>query len=115
MFSTNYPAFAALLNLVAGLAKNLAVQNGSLVQKLESEASEVPALVAFLPLASQLGAEVQQLKSSPADIVGGVELLVSDLGFSSTKAQAVINAAFPLAQSIVGLVPQVQALVSAIG
>jgi hypothetical protein len=113
-FQTTYPALYALINLLAGVAKGMAVQGETLVQKLEGEAMELPSLVSFLPLAGSIGAEIEAIKSSPGDIVGAAECLVTDLAFTSAKAQAVINAAFPLANSIAALVPQVTAVVAAI-
>lgn len=113
-FKSNYPVFSALILLVADFAKNLAVQGESMLAKVEGEVTIVPSILSFIPQASGLGAEVDKLKASPTDCIGGVELLVTDLAFSSERAQAVMSAAFPLADSLVVLVPQVKALVVAI-
>ena len=112
-FSTKYPTITALILLVANVAKDAAVQGETLVQKLEASVVLVPQALALIPNVSLLGAEVSALKASPLDLEAGAELLVADLAFSSPKAQAVIAAAFPLAEALVGLVPQVSALVAA--
>lgn len=112
-FSQKYPAFAALLNLLAVAAKDL-VAPGSLVGKLSSLVNEIAPIVAFMPQAGLLGAEVAALKASPQDIIMCGEALVADLAFSSGKAQAIIAAAFPVGEALAGLVPQIEALVAAI-
>lgn len=113
-FASKYPALAALIGLVSNFGKDMAVQNETVIQKLEGSISLVPSILAFIPQASLLGAEVSALKASPTDLVSGAELLVTDLAFTSEKAQAIITAAFPLAESLAALVPQVGALTSAI-
>lgn len=113
-FKSKYPAFVSLLALVSALAQDLSAQGESMVQKLEGSISLVPQALAFIPQASLLSAEVDALKASPADLEGGVELLITDLSFSSEKAKGIVSAAFPLAESLVSLVPQAQALVAAI-
>ncbi|MDR3608532.1 MAG: hypothetical protein P4M08_14305 [Oligoflexia bacterium] len=115
MFASKYPAFTALFALVGGAASILAVQSETLIQKVEGEAAELPGLLAFLPQAGSLGAEVTALKASPTDMEAAAEMLISDFKFSSSKAQSVIAAAFPLAESLVGTtLPQVKALIAAI-
>lgn len=114
MFASKYPAFAALLALLPPLLTDFEATGTSFVQKLEGAVVIVPGILAFIPQASQLGAEVAALKASPSDLEAGAELLVTDLAFSSTKAQAIITAAFPLAESLVALAPQISALVGAI-
>lgn len=113
-FAQKYPAFAALLQLVATIGQDMAVQGESLTAKLESLVNVAGPLVAFLPQASALGAEIAALKASPTDIEAAGEALVSDLAFSSAKAKAIIAAAFPVAESLAALVAPVQALVAAL-
>jgi len=113
-FKSKYPAFTALLALAAALAQDVAAQGETVLQKLEGSIALVPQALAFMPMASGLGAEVAALKAAPTDIEAGVEVLITDLAFSSDKAKAIIAAAFPLAESLVGLVPQVESLVKAI-
>lgn len=113
-FKTKYPAFAALLGLVSAFALDLVTENETLVQKLENSISLVPQVLAFLPQAGNLGQEVSLLKSNVADIEAAAETLVTDLAFSSVKAKAIVAAAFPFAEGIVALVPQGQALYTAI-
>ena len=113
-FKSKFPAITALLLISAAFAQDFAAQGETVLQKLEGSVAIVPQVLAFVPQASQLGAEASALKASPTDIEAGVEVLVTDLAFSSTKAQAIIAAVFPLAESLAGLVPQAQALVAAI-
>ncbi len=114
MFATKYPSFAALLALLAGAGKVLAVQGESLIQKLEGEAVELPSLLAFLPQAGSLGSEIVAIKGNTADIEAAAEYAVTQLAFSSEKAQAIIAAAFPVAETAVTLLGQVKTLVAAI-
>jgi hypothetical protein len=113
-FQTKYPAFYALLALMAGVGTGLVAQGETLVQKLEGEAAQLPNLLAFLPQVGSIGPELTALKSSPADIVTAGEVLVTDFAFSSDKAKAIIQASFPLAESLAGLYPQVVTLVAAL-
>lgn len=113
-FTDKYPAFTAMLAIVAEGAQDLAAQNITFVAKLESMANLVSPIIDFIPQASGLGAELTALKASPADIEAAAEQLVTDLAFTSAKAKAIIAAAFPLAESAVGMIPQVEALVAAI-
>lgn len=113
-FKAKYVAFTALLLLIADIAKGMAVQGETLIQKIEGEAAALPDLMGFLPKAGSLGAELDMLKSSPDDMVVGAELLVTDLAFSSDKAKAIVAAAFPLAEKTVGMIGDVKALVTAI-
>jgi hypothetical protein len=113
-FAQKYPAFAALLQLAATIAQDAAVQGESLVSKLESLANVAGPMIAFIPQASALSAELAQLKASPADIESAAEALVDDLDFSSDKAKAIIAAAFPVAESLVALIAPVQALIAVI-
>jgi hypothetical protein len=114
MFAQKYPAFAALLALVGAVAQDAAVQGETVLQKLEASINLVPQALAFFPQVSALSSELAALKASPGDMEAAAEALVSDLAFSSAKAKAIIAAAFPLAESLVGLVPQVQALLAAV-
>jgi hypothetical protein len=114
MFPTNYPSFAALLVLSATLGKDFAVQNETFVQKLEGAVNIVSPIITFLPQASSLGAELEKLKASAPDMEAAGEFLVTQLAFSSDKAQGIIKAAFPLAEGLVALIPQTQALLAAI-
>lgn len=113
-FAASYPAFAALLSLVANLVQDMEAPNETMLQKLEGSIGLVPVVLAFLPQASLLGPELVAIKASPLALEQGAELLVTDLAFSSAKAKAIIAAAFPVAEAIVGMVPGVQALAAAI-
>ena len=74
----------------------------------------VPQALAFFPQASLLGSELTALKANPIDLEAGAELLVTDLAFTSAKAKAIVSAAFPVAESLAAMVPQVQALITVI-
>jgi hypothetical protein len=113
-FAQKYPAFAALLEVFAVIGQDFAIQGETLVQKLEGAVNLVSPIIAFMPQASLLSAEVSQLKASPADLESAAEALVDDLEFSSAKAKAIIAAAFPFAESLVGLIPQAEALIAAV-
>lgn len=113
-FAQKYPSFAALLLIISNVARDLVVPNETLLQKLENSVSLVPQVLAFVPQASALGAEVSALKSVPADIEAAAEALVVDLAFSSDKAKAIIAASFPLAEQIVALIPSAQAVIAAV-
>lgn len=111
-FSSKYPAFAALLMAFALEAKILTDGNAWAV-KLTEEAEEISPLSQFIPQANLLGAELAQLKASPEDMVSAAEALVTDLSFTSTKAEAIIAAAFPFAEQAAAMVPASQALIAA--
>lgn len=113
-FQTSYPAFFALIGLLAGSAKIAVTTPGGVIQKLEGEVSEIPSFMAFYPLAGSLKSELGNLEKSPADIEAGVEVLVADLAFSSAKAQAIIQSAIPLARTVVTGYEQSQALINVI-
>lgn len=113
-FSSKYPAFAALLGLLGGSVAKMVSTSGSIVTKIEGEASLLPQLISFVPQASLLASELAVLKQNPADIEAAAELLVSDLAFSSSKAQVIVAAAFPVAESIANLVSPIESLVAAI-
>jgi hypothetical protein len=114
-FKVKYPIFSSLMVLVSGFTTGLLVQGESLVQKVEGEMVLLPQVLAFLPKAGGLKAELDALKAAGApDIEAGAEVLVSDMAFSSAKAQGIIQAAFPVAESVAALEPQVLALVAAI-
>jgi hypothetical protein len=113
-FKTTYPVFTALLSLISAFALDLVTENETLIQKLENSITIVPQVLGFLPIAGGLAAELAKLKASPADIEAAAETLVTDIAFSSVKAKAIIAAAFPLAESVVALVPQVGAIVAAV-
>lgn len=114
-FQAKYPAFYALIGLVADAAKDTvaaAQGSGSFLQKLIGYETLVPELIALVPLAGQLTAEAQAM--SVVDMEAAAEVLVSDLAFSSAKAMAVIAAALPLAEQLAALVAPSEALVAAI-
>ena len=113
-FKAKYPGFVALLSIAAVFAQDMAAPGETALQKLEGTVNLIKPVVAFVPQASLLGPELEALKAAPADIEGGVELLITDLAFSSDKAKAIIAAAFPLAESLVALAPQSVALIAAI-
>lgn len=115
MFPTKYPAFYALLALVAAAVKDgvqVATGGGSLLQDVLALENLAPLLMQLYPVAGQIAAEAKAM--SAADIEAAAEQLVTDLEFTSTKAQLVISKAFPLAETLASLVPQAQALVVAI-
>lgn len=113
-FSSKYPAFAALLALLGGSVAKMVSASGSIIQKLEGEAALLPQLISFVPQASLLATELAQLKQNPVDIEAAAETLVSDLAFSSSKAQAIVAAAFPVAESVANLVAPIENLVAAL-
>lgn len=113
-FKSTYPALAGLILLVADATKQLFVGGETLLQKIEGEAAVIPDLISFAPQAGNLSAEIAKLKSVPADLEAAVEMLITDLAFSSDKAKAIINAAFPVAESVVAIIPQAKVLVEAI-
>jgi hypothetical protein len=113
-FAQKYPAFAALFGLVATIAQDAAAPGETALQKLEGAVNLVGPVISFLPQASLLSAELAALKESPSDIESAAEALVTDLAFSSEKAKSIIAAAFPLAEAVVALIPQAEALVAAI-
>lgn len=112
-FQTKYPAFASLLMVFATFAQDFAAQGETLAQKFEGAVNVVTPVITFLPQSGNLGAELVALKASPSDMEAAGEALVTDLAFSSTKAKAIIAAAFPFAEAAVGLIPQGEALVAA--
>lgn len=113
-FSNKYPSFAAVLILFATLGKDAFTPGQTALQKLTGAANLIGPLMAFLPQSTALTTEVAVLKSSPSDMEQAGEALVTDFGFTSAKAQAIIAAAFPLAETIANLViPQTETLVSA--
>ena len=115
MDQSKYPAFYALIALVAAAAKDTSdavVSSSSLLSKVLEFENLVPLLMQLYPVAADIAVEAKAM--SAQDIEAAAEQLVVDLEFSSDKAKAVIAAAFPLAESLAGLVPQVQALVAAI-
>jgi hypothetical protein len=114
-FASKYPAIAALLAIMSSGVQSAEVPNETIVQKLEGSIGMIPQILAFIPQVSAIGSEIAALKSSPSELEAGAELLVSDLAFTSEKAKAIIAAVFPLADSLIALLPQVKALASAIG
>ena len=114
-FQSKYPAFYALIALVAMAAKdtaNAVVSKDSVLAKLLAYENLVPLGMQLYPVAADIVAEAKAMQ--PVDMVAAAESLVTDLGFSSEKAQAVIQASFVVAEKAVDVVPAVQALVSAI-
>lgn len=103
-FKTKYPAFSALMLLVAALSQDFASGSLSIIQKFTNLVNVIPQVVAFVPLAGMIATELASLKQSPADIEAGAEVLIADLAFSSSRAQSVIAAALPVAEGVAGLV-----------
>jgi hypothetical protein len=108
-----YPALFAFIGLLSAVAKDFGA-SGTLLQRLVSLDNTIPQVTSFVPLAGQLGAEIAAIEKVPADLVEAAEIFVTDLSFSSAKAQAILAAAFPLANSLVGVVPEALALEAAI-
>lgn len=113
-FQSKYPTFTALLALIGAGAANMAAGGKTFIQKLESEASLLPQLMTFYPQASNLSAEITTLKSSPADIVGALEVLVTDLSFSSDRAKAIIPKAFAVAEWLAQGITPIEELVASV-
>jgi hypothetical protein len=113
-FKSKYPTFVAIIAIVAAFARDLTAGTETLVEKLENSITLIPQVLAVIPSIGSLGTELAALKGNVADLEAGAELLVTDLAFSSVKAQAIIAAAFPFAEGIVALVPSGTALVAAI-
>lgn len=113
-FQSKYPAFTALLGLLGAAAANMAVGGKTVMQKIESEAGLLPQLMAFYPQASGLGAEIQALKTSPADMVGALEVLVTDLALSSDRAKAIVPKAFAVAEWLAQGISPVEELIAVI-
>lgn len=113
-FKSKYPAVVALFVLVAAFAKDLAVAGESVLQKVEGELALAPQILQFYPQASQLGPELTLIKESPTDIEAGIEVLVTDLAFSSEKAQAIITQSFAVGEWIVAGVAPLEGLKAAI-
>lgn len=117
MFSEKYPASAALILLIATSLKDAvaALQPGeAILEKISGFSNLAPGIISFIPLAGSLSAEMVALKLNMGDDVLAVEMLVSDLSFSSDKAKNVIAAAFPILENIAAMEPSVVALVAAV-
>ena len=113
-FGTKYPALASLILLVANLSKDFAQPNETDLQKIEGSFGLIPQILSFIPQSASLGTEIGAIKSSPEDMIAGVEMLVTDLSFTSEKATLIINAAFPLGEQIIALIPSFKNLSTAI-
>ena len=113
-FKTKYPALAALIAILASEAKIIEAPGESIAQKGANEIGELPALIAFLPQVGLLGAEIKAIEATPTDLFGAAELIVTDLSFTSEKAQSIIALIFPYAQKLAGLIPDTKALIAAI-
>lgn len=112
-FKLKYPAFTALLFLVASLCQDFAAQGQTWLQKLESTYNLFPQIISFIKVAPGIAAEAIALGGSPTDIEAGAELLVTDLAFTSDKAKAIITAAFPLCEKLTGSIGDIQNLIAA--
>lgn len=115
MFGQKYPASAAFVLLIANILKDAAsaLQPGqSALQKIMGFENLAPALIGFLPQIGALAGEVKQY--SVGDDIAAAEMLVSDLAFSSDKAQKIVAALFPVMEELAALEPKVEALVAAI-
>lgn len=113
---TNYPALTALLALVGGFAEDVS-SSASLMAKLAGLANLLPGAITFEGLAAQLQPEIaaiEALDTAEKAVVaaGVVELLITDLGFSSPQAQKAQAAGFALAEWLVAGVPAIQAIVA---
>lgn len=113
-FKQKYPAFTALIHIVALEGKALGNPDDGLIAKVGNSMKIIPEVLLFLPQSKTIGAEAAQLKSSATDIEDGIEMLVVDLEFSSEKAKKIIEAAFPVADKIAALIPETQNLIAAI-
>lgn len=115
MFSTKFPAFAALLVLISTAVKDSisALAPGeSLAEKVFGYEDMVPELITFLPQAGEIDAEIKAM--TPADYAAAAEELVTDFGFTNGHAQQVIIAAFPVVNGLAALEPLVVTLINAI-
>lgn len=115
MFKDKFPASAAAILFLANVLKDgvAAMAPGeSLLAKITGFGNLAPALVTLLPQIGGLGAEVKSFTAG--DDVAAAELLVTDLAFSSEKAQAVVAALFPVLEDLAALEPKIVALVDAI-
>ena len=110
---TKYPALFAIIAIVTSLGKDFAAKT-SIASELTSTITLVPEILAFIPLAPGIGAELAALKAQPSDELECVELLISECGFSNPKANAIIANAGALAASLISLIPEVKSLVESI-
>jgi hypothetical protein len=113
---SKYPAIAALLSLFGTFAEDVS-SSGSLLQKLANLSNLIPGAVTLEGLASDLGPEFSAIKALPlAESIsvfeGCAELLVTDLAFSSSQAQAAQKAAFALGEWLVAGVPAIEAIIA---
>lgn len=112
-FNTKFPAVASALMLIAGVvhdAVKAVKDDESLLAKISEFENLIPMMVAFLPQAGDVSAQIKTFQ--PADYAAAAEYLVEELGFSSTAAQNVIRAAFPVLDKLVELEPLVMTLVA---
>lgn len=115
MFSSKFPASAALIMLIASAVKDSVKALGSdesLLQKLTEYSNLMPSVIGFIPQAGKIAAEVKSFEV--ADAVSAAEMLVAELSFSSDHAQKIVAAAFPILEDLAGMGPKVSALVAAI-
>ena len=102
-FKTTYPATTSLITLLSGVVTTGIANDTSALAAAEAETVELPELIDFLSKESTLGAEVTALKASPSDIESALEVIVTDLHFTSAKAAALIPLVFSFAESAVAL------------
>jgi hypothetical protein len=107
MFNTKYPTIAALIALFADAAKIATKPGENVGQIITGEIVELPAILAFLPQAIKLSAELLAIKSQPSDIISAAETLVSDLSFSNEKSKEIIDAVFDDAEYLANMIPEV--------
>lgn len=115
MFKDKYPAFGALILLLATFfkdAEHAIEEDGSLMAKV-LEFSDIPAhLVEFIPLAGKMDDEIKTM--GPSDYILAAEELVADLKITNGSANNIIRAAFPVVNKLAELQPLVLNLVSTI-
>lgn len=113
-FKNNYPVLAIVFGIVGAEAKILANGNESFLQKLGDSAALSPQLLPLLGQATELKTELAKIKdgANAGDIVGGLELLVTDFGFSSEKAQQIQIDAFEFAEAVVTQIAPIETLIN---
>lgn len=112
-FKSKFPAFTALLLFIAVLGKELS-EDESLLEKIKDSVVLVPQAFALIPQLARVDDEAKLIAADPQEVVFAAELLVTECGFSSTKAQDIIKLAFPYAEKVASLIPETKALIAAV-